>query len=747
MYVILSLLIQIFPSYANIFINEISDKGTESICDNEDWIELYNDGSSPVSLTGFLLHDDKGPLDSKAYRFGASGDTSSPTVIAPKSYLLLCCNGDGVSSPAFKIGGDDTVRLIDDQDNEVDSSGVLPDTGEFDITYARNDGAGFVQTITPTPGAENIINAKPVIVEDYREQNSLGTPFFGMTEEGSVPGVDAVMDLYATVDSDEWDSLMSNPYTETYISVQEFKLVGSEGTLVLASPGRMRPRGQSTLVYPICMAEDAIPFKLDFASANSTQTLFGVERAYLRTHLNDRSKMKEWVTHRMLARFGLPYLRTRHVKFYVNGKQLGFYTFMEAPDQDYVMARTFGYSYDKNDSALYKVKTMSLTCGDEKEYGQDPGYTEKCTSPDGAGGTDCCADLSWGEPKTCADGYSVEDLSELCMYTCRKEADDKNSSSLGPYAYERGDHREEVIVLKNNGYCWNVFFGKINKELGSVVRAFYDAGYTSASDCGDFLLSHNLVDRDLGKKGWDDTMSSFINSHLGVNGQCNDSQCLDKRLIKEQVDVDNWLKNFAVYAVTLEQDSPMGNGNNYFLAAAGDSTTKTSPKWKIIPYDHNNDMSAASILCDKSCASKDILNWSIIRPTCRGLSENPLVGPLLLDSELHTKYLSFVREFVENVYTNESLLQDMGKHFEAIETAANDSPDSSTYGNIDRLILSRQMVDRADRVLKQLKDWNNGNFPDSASIESIEACVSSKAASFMWNSLVCLLAFSFVWIL
>jgi hypothetical protein len=34
----------------------------------------------------------------------------------------------------------------------------------------------------------------------------------------------------------------------------------------------------------------------------------------------------------------------------------------------------------------------------------------KCTSPDGrdSGGTDCCASMSWGEPLTCASGYSVQ---------------------------------------------------------------------------------------------------------------------------------------------------------------------------------------------------------------------------------------------------------------------------------------------------------------------------------------------------
>ena len=34
----------------------------------------------------------------------------------------------------------------------------------------------------------------------------------------------------------------------------------------------------------------------------------------------------------------------------------------------------------------------------------------KCTSPDGSGGTDCCASPSWFEPKTCVAGYEVRTL-------------------------------------------------------------------------------------------------------------------------------------------------------------------------------------------------------------------------------------------------------------------------------------------------------------------------------------------------
>jgi len=263
-----------------------------------------------------------------------------------------------------------------------------------------------------------------------------------------------------------------------------------------------------------------------------------------------------------------------------------------------------------------------------------------------------------------------------------------------------------------------------------VKKAFYDAGYTSAYDCGVFLLSHDLVDRDLGGQKWDDSMKTFINSHLTTDAQCNSNQCLDKRDILKQIDVDNWLRNFAVYAVVLVQDSPMGNGNNYYLATASDPTLK-NPIWKIVQYDHNNDPeTAANTLCDSSCLANGLDDWSVVRPTCKGLSENPLVGPILLDSELHARYIAYVREFTENIYTSESLLSDMREQYQAIANVAKNSPDFETYGSIDGSSLFDWMKRRGGKVLDQLDLWESGQFPEFASTGSEAPCVSLNTEYF-----------------
>ena len=80
--------------------------------------------------------------------------------ILPKNFLILYCNGDGISSPAFKFGGNDRIILRSGSPRVgVESSGILSDVGVFDRTYARNNATGkeFMQTMTPTPGSENVI--------------------------------------------------------------------------------------------------------------------------------------------------------------------------------------------------------------------------------------------------------------------------------------------------------------------------------------------------------------------------------------------------------------------------------------------------------------------------------------------------------------------------------------------------------------------------------------------------------------
>lgn len=245
-------------------------------------------------------------------------------------------------------------------------------------------------------------------------------------------------------------------------------------------------------------------------------------QAYLRNHLSDHSYMRDWASSRMLARFGLPHVRTRPVNFYLNGKYVGFYTLMEAVDQEYVFARSFP-SYDPLHHALYKRKTLS-SCA----HSNDAIQHAKAHPP--------------------APGERM--------------------------AYERGNHRTKVLPAGARGpaSCMQQFGAMIQREMVDMSRMYV----ANNQDCGRTLVSEGRIDRDLGDKSWDATMINYTNKfNWGVG---KDSVGTSEEFYGA-VDVDNMLKTMAAQAVMINQDSPLGNGNNFFFADSGDGNG-----WKIFQY-------------------------------------------------------------------------------------------------------------------------------------------------------------------
>lgn len=662
---------------AAVIISEVADKGSSNVCSGEDWLELHNtDSSEAVNLTGYILHDDNGVEDEDAFAFAPE-----TPLLAAQEYRFICTNRDG--GPQFGIGNDDTVTLVDTNGQVVSSVVLLGMVSEFDVTYAWNEtGGSYVYTTTPTPGEPNVLTPLETL-EQRKErlvrQNEEGTRFFGMDDRGYAvnDAFEQVLDFYITMEEQDYDYLIQNQSYEVYKPFQTARIVqDGQELLFLSSPGRIRSKGQSTLYMGTCLSSPTIPFQLDMDHTNKTQTLFGVERLYLRNHMGDNSYMRDWSSHRMLARFGLPHLRARKVRFYINNEKKGLYTLLEAPDQDYVFSRSFPDYIDPY--ALFKIKSLSIGCG----------------------------------------SYRYDQL--------RKAQSRINETDTPPYAYERGEHRNRTPVLGLFAIdeCVAGFYDNIlNVETADVVLAFI----RSNADCGSFLVEEGLIDRDLGSKDLEPSMEAFINDNL-ANNAC-DSGCANSDLAS-QVDLDNFLKNFAVYAVTMNQDSPMGNLNNYYLASDGTG-------WKIVQYDHNN---AGDQTCNPDECNEKLVHWSIVRPTCASLESNQLVGPLLSDPDLHAQYIEYVRSFVDTVIGNESFVEEMMQHAQTIQDdVAEDfwsfggifydnelSPDASEW-NIPQLPLLPLLKAREADVRAQLAAYDAGTFPRgphlSQGVEPFETCV------------------------
>jgi CotH kinase protein/Lamin Tail Domain len=556
--IVVQLLLMIRICSASIIINEIAPKGTSDVCAGQDWIELYNNGSEAVDLSSqYILYDERGN-GPDAFRF------PSFALMEPQSYLVLCTNvknSNGLadvpdpSSPQFGIGGEDTLTLVKLLGSEnltltvvgrsvsyeiVSSVGPLPGIEDaVDLTYALDPNTnGYNYTSTPTPGSSNVITDVGTLEERAEAirarlaaQNDLGTAFFNMDHQGLpvAEGMPDVLDFHLDMNTVDYDYITHNASHELYRPFNGARMLTAQGEEIatFASPGRIRPKGQSSLYISQCLGISTLPFQIDMYT---NQTLFGVQRLYLRHHMEDNSYMRDWAYHRMLARFGLPHLRSRHVRLFINGELMGFYTLMEAPDQEYVFARNFpSYAPGGNPAALYKVTNLGVTCG----------------------------------------VYSQEQIANA---TLRQE-----ETSTPPYAFERGEHRlpvEELGLLSGEQCAQNYLRDTEVRDMEDVILAWLRYN----KDCAKMRMDEGLVDRDFGSSEVDDAMEDFLRDHLDLSRDFCDPSCANSDL-KDDVDVENVLKTLAFYAVTLNMDSPLGAGFNHYFVQTGDGRG-----WKLQAY-------------------------------------------------------------------------------------------------------------------------------------------------------------------
>jgi hypothetical protein len=111
--------------------------------DNRDeWIELYNAGSTVVDLSDWFLDDAEG--DSTPYRIPAG------TVLQPDAFVVFYRQETGLT---LNDDGDE-VRLLGPNGDLADA--VVFDELATDASYSRDEAGAWHANWPPSPGAPNI---------------------------------------------------------------------------------------------------------------------------------------------------------------------------------------------------------------------------------------------------------------------------------------------------------------------------------------------------------------------------------------------------------------------------------------------------------------------------------------------------------------------------------------------------------------------------------------------------------------
>ncbi|HEY5600716.1 MAG TPA: lamin tail domain-containing protein [Patescibacteria group bacterium] len=144
MKIIFLVLVLLFINISNAFasssvvINEFQVEPDGS----EQWVELYNLSGSEIDLSNWIIDDGASPSTKFTIPDGEKIGASSFKVYKSGQF-------------SFNVASPDTVKLIDNSNNLIDSKDYSKSPGE-NVSYSRNpDGGGIWQTATPTPGGTN----------------------------------------------------------------------------------------------------------------------------------------------------------------------------------------------------------------------------------------------------------------------------------------------------------------------------------------------------------------------------------------------------------------------------------------------------------------------------------------------------------------------------------------------------------------------------------------------------------------
>ncbi len=147
------------PAAPPLSINEFMAMNTTVYADAagefDDWVELYNTGDSPVTLSGLYLTDDP----ALAAKFPLAGDVT----LAPGAFSVIWCDDQeeqGVDHAGFHLaaeGGFIGLYLVADGFDPVVVSSLDYEAQADDVSMARvPDGdVNWASDASPTPGASN----------------------------------------------------------------------------------------------------------------------------------------------------------------------------------------------------------------------------------------------------------------------------------------------------------------------------------------------------------------------------------------------------------------------------------------------------------------------------------------------------------------------------------------------------------------------------------------------------------------
>ncbi len=151
---------------------------------------------------------------------------------------------------------------------------------------------------------------------------------------------------------DDWDGFLDTCEQEEYtacsvvIDGETYKNVG------------LRAKGNTSLSSVSQMGSDRYSFKIEFDQYDNGKSYHGLDKLCLNNLIQDNTYMKDYLTYRMMAEFGVESPLCSYAYITVNGEDWGLYLAVEGVEDGFLQ-RNYGSVH----GALYKPDSMSFGGG------------------------------------------------------------------------------------------------------------------------------------------------------------------------------------------------------------------------------------------------------------------------------------------------------------------------------------------------------------------------------------------------
>ena len=439
------------------------------------------------------------------------------------------------------------------------------------------------------------------------------------------------------IEIDDWDAFLSTCESETYsvctvvIDNEAVKNVGIRG------------KGNTSLSTVKTLGSERYSFKIEFDQYEDGKNYHGLDKLSLNNIIQDNTYMKDYLSYRLMAEFGVDTPLCSFVYITVNGEDWGLYLAVEGVEDSFLQR-----NYGRDTGELYKPDSMSFGGGgpgNGRDFNMDDFLkrdSESDASEEGSG----TADTGGTQP----DGFDPSQFT-------------RESGSQGSFGFPGGNMPEGFDPSQFTGESGGQ--GGFGFPGGNMPEGFDPSQFTSesgdsdgASDSrrerGGFSFDFGGIFGGMGSSDVklqyaDDDPDSY--SNIFSNAKTDVSKADQTRLIESLkklnsyediesvVDVDEVIRYFVVHNFVCNGDSYTGSiVHNYYLHVSDGQLC-------MIPWDYT-----LAFGTFQNSDATGTVNDPIDSPmSVSDADERPMWGWIMSSEEYTQMYHEYFAEFLDTV--------------------------------------------------------------------------------------------------